>query len=198
MRRFAALAWATGLALSASVAGATEIATFDSPYHLTQKYASWATPAATLTSNATNFEVQSTGYGSGYYQIYPQVIDASGGDTIQLDCNVNSGVGGFLVDLSDGEGDEYTYHMGYGLVPGGGIGGGNEYILTHPANTPDAIPQGGPTFDFSQIVAYNIELDPGSPSQAYDVTYNDLSVVPEPASLGMGALGLLFFARRRR
>jgi hypothetical protein len=201
MRRLAVLAvMGSGLAVAGSAARAGEIATFDSPYKLTAKYASWATKAATLTSNPTNFEVQSTGYGSGCFQIYPSVVDASDGSIIQLDCNVNSGVGGFLVDLDDGEGDEYTYQMGYGLLPGGGINGTNEYILQVPADDPAGIPQGGPDFDFTQITGYNIELDPGSATQSYDVTFNDLSTVnvPEPTSLGIGVLGCTFFARRRR
>lgn len=203
MRRSAVLAvLGTGLALGSSVASAAEIATFDSPYKLTAKYASWATPATTLTSNPTNFEIQATGYGSGYFQIYPSVVDASGNTMIQLDVNVNSGVAGFLVDLDDGEGDEYTYTFGYGLVPGGGKNGTNEYILQQPVGSPSGIPMGGPSFDFTQITGYNIEVDPGSPTQSYDVTFNDLSTVtpsvPEPASLGLGTLGCIFIARRRR
>ncbi|HEY1921276.1 MAG TPA: hypothetical protein VGG44_00810, partial [Tepidisphaeraceae bacterium] len=159
------------------VASAQEVETFDSPYSLTNRYGAWSHPGSSLTSHPTYFETAATDYGSGYKEIYPSIVDISASNTLQLDVTVNSGVAGFLVDLDDGEGDEWQWLFGYGLIPGGGIGGGNEYILQQPFSTPYTVEQGAGTFDFSQITGYNIELDPGSPTQAYDVNWNDLSGV---------------------
>jgi hypothetical protein len=216
MKKLAVIAAFATAGIYASYAGAQEIATFDNPYALTQRYASWTNSnitagKTTLTSNPTNYETASTaGYGSGYFQIYPKVIDISQSQYLQLDFTVNSGVAGMLVDLDDGEGDEYQYLFGYGHIPGGGMNGGNEYIVDVPLATPynviNSYNQPGQTipFDFSQIVAYNIELDPGSAPAGgpnpYDVSWNDLSAVnlPEPASLGLGSLAFAALASRRR
>jgi hypothetical protein len=123
-------------------------------------------------------------------------VDLSGSSTLQLDVTVNSGTAGFLVDLNDGEGDEWQYALGYGFGPG-------SYNLQQPLNSPSGIIAGGGTFDFTSIVAYHLELDPGATNNvpnSYDVSWTNLSGVnvPEPASFGMGALGCVFFARRRR
>jgi len=179
----AALAVSSGIV---SAAGAQEIATFDNPYGLTNRYDAWSHPAASLVSHPTYFETAATDYGSGYKNIYPSqgaAIDVSTSNTLQLDVTVNSGVAGFLIDLDDGEGDEWQWLFGYGLIPGGGVGGGNEYILQQPFDAPVAVEQGTGTFDFSAITGYNIELDPGSPTQSYDVDWNDLSGVTVAAPL---------------
>jgi autotransporter-associated beta strand protein len=180
----AALAASTGIV--ASAASAQELEAFNNPYALTLRFDSWSKPGTHLTSLPTAFETSATDYGSGYEDIFPNrgaAIDLSSSNTLQLDVTVNSGVAGFLVDLDDGEGDEFTYTFGYGFVPGGGIGGGNEYILQQPFDAPSGIPQGAGTFDFSQITGYNIELDPGSPTQSYDVLWNDISGVNISAAL---------------
>lgn len=204
---FAALG--AGLALGTSMASATEIDTFDAPYALDASYASWSpfnAPPGVEISNPTNFEVQSTGYGSGYFSIYGhnpnQHIDASGNSTVQLDASVLSGIGGFLVDLYDGEGEGYQFGMGFGLLPGGGTGGGNEYLLQVPVSSGKQVAGTlGTPLDLSQLVSYHIENDPGSSSQASDITFNDLSLVnvPEPTGIAAcGLLGLLASRRRRR
>jgi autotransporter-associated beta strand protein len=180
----AALAASSGLVVSA--ASGQELETFDNPYALTLRFDGWSKPGSHLTSLPTAFETSATGYGSGYENIFPNrgaAIDLSSSNTLQLDVTVNSGVAGFLVDLDDGEGDEFTYTFGYGFVPGGGINGGNEYILQQPFDAPSSVPQGPGTFDFSQITGYNIELDPGSDTQSYDVLWNDISGVTVSAAL---------------
>jgi len=149
-----------------------------------------------VTSHPTFWETDATGYGSSYFQIYPSVVDISGSADLQLGVTINSGDAGLLVDLNDGEGDEWQYLFGYGIGPG-------TYTLDQPLNSPWGIIAGPGTFDFTSIVAYHLELDPGATDgvpNSYDVDWTSLSGVnvPEPASLGMGALGCLFFASRRR
>ncbi len=113
-----------------------------------------------------------------------------------MDTTVVSGTAGFLVDLNDGEGDEWQYALGFGFGPG-------TYSLEAPLNSPTGILAGSGSFDFTSIVAYHLELDPGATNgvaNSYDVDWTNLAGVnvPEPASFGMAALGCVFFARRRR
>ena len=94
------------------------------------------------------------------------------------------------------EGDEWQYLFGYGHGPG-------TYTLQQPLDAPSDIVAGGGTFDFTSLVAYHLELDPGSTNgtpNSYNVNWTNLSAVnvPEPASLGIGALSCIFFVRQRR
>jgi autotransporter-associated beta strand protein len=172
-----AAALGTSLTMLTSGVKALPIETFHPNYKMTQYYGSWATAAATLTANPTNWEVQSTGYGSGYKEIYPAVVSAPG-NTLQLDVTIKSGVGGFLVWLDDGEEDTFIWTMGYGNVPGAGIYGTNEYVLQVPDTGWTGNPSGAnPELDFTQITGYNLELDPGAPTQTYDVLYNGVDNV---------------------
>jgi hypothetical protein len=186
-----------GLATVASVAGAQVISDFNN-YPATVPpnavYAAWN--SSTVTSYPTYWETDATGYGSSYFQLYPTVVDISGSSTLQLDVSINSGDAGLLVDLNDGEGDEWQYLFGYGIGPG-------TYSLQQPLDAPWGIIAGGGTFDFTSLVAYHLELDPGATNgipNSYDVDWTGLEAVnvPEPASLGMGAVACLLFARRRR
>jgi hypothetical protein len=227
MNRFLVLAaMSAGLATSASLSYGQEIETFDSP-NQTQtnpagnfKFANpiqgaWASSnGGTLINNPTNLEITATGgYGTAYHNFYsqdtPNVIDISGSSTLQLDVTINSGDAGLFVDLQDGEGDFWQYAFGYGLVgtgnappqePGETITqlGNNELDLDIPLATPTNN-EGSSTFDFTQLVLFRLEDDPGG-NPAYDISFNDLSAVnlPEPASLSIGAVGCLLAARRRR
>jgi hypothetical protein len=199
MKRFAVLAaLGTAFVMGGSMAGAQQLADFNNYPATTPPnavFASWSTPGA-VTSNPTFWNTTATGYGSNYFQLYPTVIDISGSSTLELDTTVNSGTAGFLVDLNDGEGDEWQYALGFGFGPG-------SYSLQQPLNSPSGILAGPGTFDFTSIVAYHLELDPGATNgsaNSYNVDWHNLSAVnvPEPASFGLGALGCLFFAGRRR
>jgi hypothetical protein len=198
MKRFAIFAAVGASFAVASMAGAQEITNFNNyPAAVPPNavYAAWSAPGA-QTSYPTYWETNATGYGSSYYQIYPSVVDLSGSSDLQLDVTINSGDAGLLVDLDDGEGDEWQYLFGYGIGPG-------TYSLDQPLNAPYGIIAGGGSFDFTSIVAYHLELDPGATNgvpNSYDVDWTNLAGVnvPEPASFGTAALGCLFFARRRR
>jgi autotransporter-associated beta strand protein len=143
-------------------------------------------PTTTITSAPTYWETASTaGYGSCYYSYYNDNsgahIDATGEGMLQLSFTINSGDAGMLIDLDDGEGDEWLWKMGgYGLQPG-------TYVIDEPLNSPPAIVEMGANrnlppsgFDFSQITGMNFELDPGATNgnpNPYDVTWTDLSAV---------------------
>jgi len=208
MKRTAVLAAAVaGIAGLASVAGAQEIETFDSP-NQTQigngNFAfanpiqgSWASSnGGVITDNPTNITITTNapsnvgGYGTAYHNIYsqdnPSVIDISGSNALQLDVTINSGDAGLFVDLQDGEGDYWQYFYGYGLVGSGNAAPqepgetitqlpDNELVLDVPLATPYNT-EGSPTFDFTQLVLFRLEDDPG-PSLANSISYNDLSAV---------------------
>jgi hypothetical protein len=188
-----------GVALTTSMAAATEIQSFDN-MTLDNQYANWAAPTAVLNSGPTSFDVQAKGYGSGYKYLGAP-IDASADNTVQLDATVNAGTAGLVIDISDANNNGLQYAW-YGLTPGGGINGGNEYILTMPISAGTFFGGTGMP-DWTNITQLNIGVDPGAfAGVPYSVSFNDLSTMavaaPEPAGLGLAALGLLLGARRQR
>lgn len=145
------------------------------------------------------------------------VVNIGSSNALALDVSINNGTtAGLIVDLQDGEGDYITYDFGYGLtgnpavdslngtlLPGETVTAGrngNDEVLTVPyadasyANDPNT-PN---TFDYTALVLFRLENDPGG--AASDVSYYDLSAVsvPEPASLSILAIGGLLAGRRRR
>jgi len=164
---------------------------------------SWASSnGGVITNNPTNITITTNapsnvgGYGTAYHNIYsqdnPSVIDISGSNMLQLDVTVNSGDAGLFVDLQDGEGDYWQYFYGYGLTGSGNAPPqepgetitqlpNNELILDVPLATPYNN-EGSPTFDFTQLVLFRLEDDPG-PSLANSISFNDLSAVFVPPTL---------------
>jgi hypothetical protein len=201
MRHAALLTGLVGnLVTLASIAAPTTIENFDN-FTLDAKYANWGAPSAVLTSGPTSYDIQAKGYGSGYKYLGKN-IDASSNDTVQLGVTVRSGVAGFVVDISDSNNNGQQYAW-YGLVPGGGKNGSNDYVLTMPVASGTFF-QGSGVIDQTSISQMNIGIDPGaSAAVPYDVSFNDLSFTnaassPEPATLGLLACGALLMARRRR
>jgi hypothetical protein len=181
---------ATAAALVTSAASAQVIENFDD-FAPTQKFAAWTIPApyTVITSTATGWETFSdwqfpSAYGSCYYEIYPTIVNCGTDNDLQLMFTVNNdsaevpagytqGVGP-LVDLDDGEGDEWQYSFGFGYNPG-------IYIVDVPFNAPYSMPMTAapPTpggFDFTQIEGFNLEADPGT-NKSYDMTWQNLAGV---------------------
>jgi hypothetical protein len=152
-------------------------------------YASWASPAATITAGPTTWDVSSVGYGSLWK--YEGDINASGATQLKLSIDISGDPGviaGPIVDLIDNNGTWKTFAW-YGQTAG-------SYVLTADLSTVAG-------FNFADIQHIHLECDPGSfQTGTYDLNFKDLVVaVPEPASLaliGLGALGLLIARRHAR
>jgi hypothetical protein len=189
------------LALAASAASATpvQLTSFDN-FSLDATYANWGAPFTTITSAADRFIISSMGYGSGYKYLGGE-FNANGNDTVQLKATVSSGVAGMLVDLVDANNNGVAFRF-YGLTPGNGDNGTNDYTLQMPLSAGQYFTGSG-VLDTTRISQMNIEIDPGGGAVSYTASFNDLSLVtvPEPTSLALigGAAAFpLVGARRRR
>jgi len=198
MNRFAVLAaFGASLVFVASTSAApVQLATFDN-FTLDATYSSWGAPFATITSAPDRFIVRSHNYGSGYKYLGGE-FNAAGNDTVQLKVTVSEGVAGMLVDLVDANNNGVAFRF-YGLVPGGGTGGGNDYTLQMPLSAGQYFTGTG-ILDTTRISQMNIEIDPGPTNDFYTASFNDLSLVtvPEPTALAACAVGGLLITRRRR
>lgn len=211
------LALASGLAMAGSafaqpVTGTPYLSNvnpaFPAPSAL---YANWST-SAIITSQLTGLEVQSVGWGSGYYVIpgadvqYP----LNPLDTVaQLTLTWNAPTAplpnwvGVYFTLNDSAGN--TGNLGgYGGAgnpgnPANWVWSGNVLTITTPLPAAQlAAVQAGT----DAIYSFELGID-GGPlgTTIYDVTFNSLVVtsVPEPSTMalaGLGAAGLLIFRRR--
>jgi hypothetical protein len=89
--------------------------------------------------------------------------------------------------------------------------GTNYYDAINPAYS--LLPQPGTTYTYiaplqqpnqnnitggAVVNGLNFQIDPANVYGPYDITFNSITLVPEPATLGIGAMGLIFLAGRRR
>ena len=186
-KRFAgAIALAGGLAVASSAMADTTITTFDN-FNLTGLFG-WSD--AVVVSGPTSYSITDSGYGSGYYDINPN-INASGGTTLQVTLTLSgapeaSGQLGPIVSLVDGDGTFINFPW-YGQTLG-------SHVLTADLTL-------YPALDLSTLDFFHLQLDPGGYHDTYTVEWQNMRIftVPEPsvvALLGIGAAGLAF-ARRR-
>lgn len=199
MKRLASiLALGTGMALAASAfAAPVQLSSFDN-FTLDAIYGSWGAPFATLTSGPDRFTVRSHDYGSGYKYLGGE-FNANGNDTVQLLVTVSEGTAGCLVDLVDANNNGVAFRF-YGLTPGNGDNGTNDYTLRMRL-ADGAYFTGTGILDTTRISQMNIEIDPGPTHDYYTASFNDLSLVtavPEPTALALLGFGALLAARRHR
>jgi len=179
-----------------SAAAPVQLASFDNPFSLDAIYGSWGAPFATLTSDPDRFIVRSHEYGSGYKYLGGE-FNANGNDTVQLKVTVSEGTAGCLVDLVDANNNGIAFRF-YGLTPGNGDNGTNDYTLRMRLADGQYFTGTG-VLDTTRISQMNIEIDPGPTSAFYTASWNDLSLVPEPAGLAVcGLAGALVCRRRSR
>lgn len=201
MKRFAAVAGlGFGLGMLAQVASAApvQLTSFDN-FTLDAIYGSWGAPFAVLTPGAEGWTVRSHNYGSGYKYLGAE-FDAGDNDTVQLKVTVSEGVAGCLIDLVDANNNGVAFRF-YGLTPGNGTNGTNEYTMTMKLSDGQYFTGTG-VLDKTRISQMNVEIDPGPTNDFYTATFNDLSLInsniPEPASLAGAAIGCALLARRSR
>lgn len=174
-----------GLMAANSAMANVTIETFDN-FAPNALYASWSAPAATIIPSPTSWEVASIGYGSLWK--YEGDINGSGESKVQLTLDIAGDPGfmaGPIVDLVDNNGAWATFAW-YGITTPG------SYVLTADLSTT-------PWLNLADIQHIHLECDPGSAATImYDLTFKDLSLVPEPTLMMMFALGAIAFVTARR
>jgi hypothetical protein len=178
-------------------------------------YAGWAT--ATITSQPTGLEFNSSGYGSGHLQLSTPLtlnandtiatltltINSYGGDTGVTASGIYTGLP-FVLDDSLASPPTLGGYSGPGNAGNdpGASWSGNVVTLTQALSSAEvtAIQTGNDV-----LTGFNLEVDPASDeSDPYDITFNSLvlspAAVPEPASMalaGVGAACFMFLRRRK-
>jgi hypothetical protein len=162
----------------------------------------WNTPLATITSTSTGLEFNAPGGGGSFSQLYYPLPVSQQTPLNPLDTQVtfnflwNSGnaVAGVnvLFALDDSMGGTDYYGTGYN-IPTPGL---NSY--TFNLQSPNLANVGAGAL----INGLNFQIDPANVSGNYDITYSSIYLhpAPEPATLaliGLGAVGLLAFRRRK-
>ena len=188
------LAFGPNLAIAPAVASVV-ITDFDN-FTSDALYPSWDT--ATIVSGPTSYDITAIGYGSNYKYIGFPVITGAGNTDIELTVTLEApqeadGHLGPIVGLIDGDGTHHNYAW-YGQTLG-------SHVLTLPIDSPTWVAASGSTLglDLDTLTHMHMQLDPGGfgTSGAYTVKWENLSLVPEPATLTLLLVGGLL-ARKRR
>jgi hypothetical protein len=180
-------------------------------------YDGWS--GATFSYTPTGIEVQAPtngGYGGAYFVINSGVQVMNANDTeVQLTITVNGDI------------NNWVYFSPGQLVLNDDLPPPTSYAYGEPYSGPNNNPTGPPTCVWNgnvgtmtvalapgeitkiqggsdHIYAFNLDVDPSvlpnMPGGIYDITFNSIELIPEPATVslvGLGLLGLLGLRRRR-
>ncbi|HRX85919.1 MAG TPA: PEP-CTERM sorting domain-containing protein [Phycisphaerae bacterium] len=179
--------WALGFASPAQATVLTDFSSFS-----VDAYGTWST--GTLTPGANDFRVEATGgFGGGWHGLGAPASAAPSETTIEFALTANSGnQAGMVLVLVDGDGTEWGYGW-FGLPEGA-------QTLTEDVSNPLFSSNDGttPGLDTANIIGFHLQGDVGTQTPGItDLTFDNLALTPEPASLALLGLGALFVSRRR-
>ncbi len=165
-----------------------------SSFNLTGTYVQW--DFGTFTSNATDFQVQATDFGGGFY-VLPSAVNASGNSLLEVQLDINAGnvADKFNVVLIDADGTERVYRFD-NLSNGAG-----QTLTKNVANfLQDNAPGTTPGLDLSNLTVFHLQgtFENGIPGLAQDLTFDNLAlIVPEPATISLLGLACVAVLCRR-
>jgi hypothetical protein len=162
----------------------------------------------TGTDQGLEFQVNNGPNGSGgenpnsfstFYSYIPTSVTPNvpvTGAVITFTWNSGNAVAGinvvYALDDSAGGTDYYFPTNGYDLTPQAG----QTYSYYVPLVAPNLVDLNTPG---NVVNGFNLQLDPANVYGPYDITFNSITLVPEPASFGLiGVATCLLAARRRR
>jgi hypothetical protein len=145
-------------------------------FELGGTYEQWET--ATFTSGPTDFRVESTDFGGGWYDLEPNV-NARGATTLTLDVTINPAnqADVIRVVLTDADGTERFFDF---PVPGTGT---FELSLPLSAYASEPTPGTLPGLDLSALSFFQLAggFNNGDPGLPFDVTFDRLAVIDDDA-----------------
>jgi len=162
-----------------SAAANTTLSDFEN-FNLDGLFSSWS--SATIVSGSTSYSITSSGYGSGFKTLDPN-IDATGETNVELTVTlsgtgaVNAPISGPIVSLVDADGTFYNYAW-YGQTSG-------SHVLIANLSTPTFISAPGSVagLDLSKLAFFHLQDDPGAYQGQYTITFEKLRLTgaPRPA-----------------
>ena len=137
-------------------------------------YGSWAN--ASIDSGPTSYQITASGYGSNWK--YLPLSAAPYETNVELTVTLSGGGSGFLgpiITLVDSAGREYSFAW-YGQTLG-------SHLLTMPIDAPSST--NGPTgpLDTAHLNGIHMQLDPGTYSGSYTVSWQNLRLVGQSPPL---------------
>lgn len=151
--------------------------------------------SGTFTSGPNDFRIQAYDFGGGWYNL-PAAVDASGATALQIDLDVNAGnvADKFYIVLIDADGTERVFPF-----TGVGVGAGQSLSVDLADYFQDNAVGAVAGLDVSAITVFHIQgtFANGNPGLALDMTVDNLSLVPEPASIALLGLSGVAIAIRR-